>query len=343
MFKKISQMQILAIRPKINGEKFVVTKKRGLIPRMMEGGFARYELPAEPPLELVEYYAGNFYVLHPVITKRIIIMTQKVDDRGRKAPPVSTVFHPHPRLTVEEYVQDVSKYKGHKYDGFMLWLDQGEIRVKWEPSKEVVVREDNRDVVWEMVLYGNVPRLLRPRQAKVAQNMENAKAWIRSEIPGRVVLDYLRSGVQKVPYSEKLRSKHVRQGAKCFFLSQNNSLLAIKEPHKPVDLIGGQVEYGELPIEAMIREKYEETGIRMKSSQFLLLGESCDGGFPTQWVSFVYLAMAPDQLTTSRKDIVEYPFQFPLSHYKEGFDMTQWQVWMPRHMDFLVESFCYCE
>jgi ADP-ribose pyrophosphatase YjhB (NUDIX family) len=89
----------------------------------------------------------------------------------------------------------------------------------------------------------------------------------------------------------------------------------------------------------MVRETYEETGVQMDPSQFLLIGESEDQGFPVRWVSYVYVATAPEQMTVSRKYVVEYPFQFPLSHYKENLELSQWQVWMARHMDFLCESF----
>src|SRR3990167_2300387 len=45
------------------------------------------------------------------------------------------------------------------------------------------------------------------------------------------------------------------------------------EPHKgKLDVVGGFLEYNESPIDATVREVYEETGLRIKPRDLALLG-----------------------------------------------------------------------
>jgi len=114
----------------------------------------------------------------------------------------------------------------------------------------------------------------------------------------------------------------------------------IREPNKRLDFIGGMIEPRETPIDAMVREVREEVGIHMRPESFLYIGQSKDITDTTEWISHVFIALAPESMHGK-------PY---LERYAIG-DIQNWlksdagrprQVWVPRlvtHIRALFPSF----
>jgi len=135
--------------------------------------------------------------------------------------------------------------------------------------------------------------------------------------------------------SELILKKDHHVGAKCFFLTMHHELLAIREPEKRLDLIGGLLDPGETPVAALCREVREETTVMMKEEDFLYLGiteEMSDTGL---WTSHVFFAIAPPEM--AKKKYVETFMFSQLAEFAQSGAGRPRQVWMARHLAFICD------
>lgn len=87
---------IKCLRPKINGERFGIVVESG---KKLLRGFKDFEVPRDFPYDLLEYYAGTFYVLYPITTKGSYMSLKSKDGDE------FFTFAPHPFLTPKEFVE----------------------------------------------------------------------------------------------------------------------------------------------------------------------------------------------------------------------------------------------
>jgi len=225
----------------------------------------------------------------------------------------------------------------HKYDGLMLYLGGEEYRAKWEPTAEILI--DNE--VWEVALYDTlVP--LRPRPGKTPSSIAVAMSSIRRCFRGRFVVPHLmnQSGdTQMIKKHEEVADSMaaMRVGVKCFFFTVGRKVVLIRELGKRLDAIGGVLEHGETPIDALIREIFEETGVTFRPQDFVYLGiskEEADGG---SWLSHVYISVA-NQTLLSHERVESYEIDTFHDWNKSSVGRPR-AVWMSRHLEFLAEKF----
>jgi len=297
-------------------------------------GYLEIEVPNHFRPLVVEYYGGKFYSIFPYFSRP---QTYSVVIKGQ---PQTTVFYPHPFMSPVDFYDRREEFATHKYDGIMIWTGDRELRAKWNPTVDVKVD----DQVWEVSLSKGLV-LERPRYGKGAYTTQRAESRIRSQIRAKFLLPHFllmpekRNELVKAVESAADQQVEMNQhaGSKCLFFTRDSEMLMIREPNKRLDFIGGVIEPRETPIDAMVREVLEETHCRMKHEDFLYVGQSKEITDTTEWVSHVYLAMAPAQMKGSK--YVEV--------YKIG-DLNQWlkssegrprQVWVSRIMDHIRKTF----
>jgi len=122
-----------------------------------------------------------------------------------------------------------------------------------------------------------------------------------------------------------------------FFLTKDKTLLFIREPQKGLDLIGGRVEQGELPLAALIREVKEETNFLTEEKDYHYLGTSVDHGDKV-WRSHVFIAIAPDGME-KQKHVEAYTFQKSFKYMEASSMGRPWQAWLGRHFIFMHDLF----
>jgi ADP-ribose pyrophosphatase YjhB (NUDIX family) len=316
--------KIDGVRPKINGERFTFTRCKGVF---LLRGFCDYEVPKNFQPQLVEYYGGRYYVLFPHISKTLTYTVK------RKGQEMVLLFEPHPVLSVKQYLDSYECYCSHKYDGIMVYLGNVEYRTKWKPTVETIVNNS----VWEVSLDVSGLVLERPRPGKPVVKFENVKGFLRSQMSSQVLVTKLRTESPKNVVTVQIK-KNVVMGAKCFFIDFEKKLVFIREPGKELDLIGGKIEFGETPSQALIREVREETGAIMKEDDFLFLGVSVEEGTKTEWRSYVFLGVAPKKIVFC-PHVERYSFDWTFEYLKNSALGRPWQAWLERHFAFAHEKF----
>jgi ADP-ribose pyrophosphatase YjhB (NUDIX family) len=104
-----------------------------------------------------------------------------------------------------------------------------------------------------------------------------------------------------------------------------------------LDLIGGVLNFGEQPIQCIIREVQEETNVTMTESQFFYLGVSKEQSDSGSWLSHVYVAVCPEEIAEHIH--VEVYSIDTFDNFKHSGMARPRQVWMARHLDFLHNRF----
>jgi len=314
-----------SLRPKINGERFVMVKEGN---RSFLRGFKELEIIAHPNIELVEYYAGQYYVLSPILASAVECVT--LEEGKRK----SVIFNPHPFCTPADFMPISAKIYSHKYDGLMCWDGQQEIRLKFDPTTEVKVNGE----VWEVRLAGDDLFPVRPRPGKQAFQASTAISQIRSRARLKYLLPYFEKQVKR-PLEKELQrvDKDLRCGAKILFFSRTGKIFLIREPDKGLDCIGGQSFFGESAEDTAVREMWEETGVKISGRDLIFLGTSEEKLDTCVWRSSVFVALAPSNLG-SCKYVEEYlPTTFD-SFVRSSIGRPR-QKWLARHFDYIGQMF----
>lgn len=182
----------------------------------------------------------------------------------------------------------------HRFDGVMVKTKDKEYRVKIDPSAE----QSNFTGIWEVTL-GDKGALipLRPRPGK--SGAANVMLRLYSEIR----LAHLIPWLKKASFVPVKTTFMARQGSKVVFRNKGH-VVGINDGKKPWDLIGGQLEYGETPVEALLREIREETGLLLSSSQVSYIGQTKDFvshvDFSEVWTTYLFEADLPPLLLQCR-------------------------------------------
>jgi ADP-ribose pyrophosphatase YjhB (NUDIX family) len=321
LWKRLPFESIRGVRPKINGEPFLHRKKEHSLQ-----GFKKFIVPKNFKPNLVEYYAGKFYVIEPIIAKPL---EYELYDGAQKNV---VKFLPHPLLTITAYLAQKETYCTHQYDGLMLMLKDGEVRTKWFPSLETKIDGE----MWEVCLEVSSLRHLRPRPGKKGTDLAGVKSWLHTQISSHTLVRFFEVGPKRTELFETddLVTVH---GVKCLFF-QEEKIYLIREPEKRLDLVGGRVEFGEDPMTALLREVEEETGLRMKAEDFVKLGITEEITDTKKWVSHVFVALAPKQLSR-QKYIETFEISKSFIYFSKSSCGHPWQAWLLRHLQFLDQHF----
>jgi len=315
---------VKACRPKINGERFVVTESLGV--KFLEG-FKKMRVPGNFVPSVVEYYAGEYYILSPVVAQDLTYHV--VDEQGSR----DVLFKRHPFMTPMELSKIADLYT-HKYDGFMVWVNEKEYRVKWEPSVEV----EFDGLAWECYEVSGKAFPMRPRPGKVAVSLATALGRVRSCIKAASLLGALKIRGGSIP--ESLLGQEVvsaQTGSKIVFLRPGGKMCLIREEGKRLDLIGGVVRPGEDMLDCAVRETMEETGVSLPRSAFHYVGATKEEGDVTIWTSHIFVAEAPDAIFNAK--CVETYYVPNFEEFRISIHGRPRQVWLSRHLAYLYAMF----
>jgi len=258
--------EISAVRPKINGERFVLQRighERYL------SGFLKYLVPKDFKVEVAEYYAGSFYVLWPLIVQPVSYQLFLNNE------PMNVTFHPHPFITPQDYLNRLDLFQcNHKYDGIMLWSLDTEYRSKWEPTIEV----EMNGIPWE-VRYAADFLPIRPRPGKSVTPKQSAVSRIRSCMRAAFVIPFLHKQektVQLLPQEildvQQMSEKRSFVSAKLFVITRDRRIVMIRLPDSRLDFIGGTLKDGESPVDGLSREYYAQTKLQLSTSDVFFFG-----------------------------------------------------------------------
>jgi ADP-ribose pyrophosphatase YjhB (NUDIX family) len=331
-YQEISR-DIEGVRLKINGDRFVVSSMpsdtRGSR-RFSLVGFKTMSFEEEPSFSVVEYYAGHYYIIAPA--EHVGVSLYMRTPQGREL----VTFHPHP-FKAAASIPEI-EWNAPKYEGVMMLCRGIEYRAKWVATAEVLIE----GVAWEIRV---LPRAfsqahglsevwpMRPRPGKAVISLKSAKTQLLEAMPGKALVSSLRSLDMKRPISQPVYQ--IDYGAKVLFVNKQGYFSFITDKGKKWDLIGGKLEYFETPIQALVREIKEETGVQLQPEKFLYLGESVDLNESGQWRSHVFLADFDPRLvkaqgvstcTLSLTEVLNSNV-----HYQPR------QAWVNRHLRFLLQ------
>jgi len=323
-----------AVRPKINGERFV---------SLLEGdhkilrGFKDLHVKKDFPFNLVEYYAGKFFVLDPPLLQEVRVRIGNKEE----------IFLPHPWLTFDQAWEQKDTMMIHKYDGLILRVQDDkrfeEYRAKWLPTMEV----DVQGTVWEVA---SVKRqiLIRPRPGKVPVTAAVADSMIRSRLQGEFLFPFF-PGAQGQKDDPLLISEGrvvgEKVGVKTFILFCPTEgplqIGLIRDAGKPLDALGGHVEVGEVPIQAMLREAGEElklsSGVRRKIELDPLQLAYHGVTQAEDYVSHVYSYIVMDD--PRQYEGVELFTMMSFADWDRSTQGHPRQPWLSRHLMFLEEQY----
>jgi len=138
---------------------------------------------------------------------------------------------------------------------------------------------------------------------------------------------------QVTPHSIHSPSR-IRVGVKCAFFVKGevgHDFYLFKDANKPWDLMGGGIEWGESPLEALQRELREETGMVFES-RALLLGVTTAVDTMWEYYSYVYIVPIDNLKFDSRWARASY-----LLAHQDVSDCTI-QPWVRRHIAFVQKN-----
>jgi len=278
---------------------------------------------------VLEYYAGKFYAISPYLEE---IGELEVIEFGEIQK--LKVF-PHPFLTPVSYFERREHYRHHMYDGIMVFFEGNEYRSKWSPTAEIQLGNQ----VWEVALYDELwPVRHRPGKSPLAPVA--ALSTIQSCLRAAYLVPFFSGLEQELPsflHEVAHKPKAINLGAKAFYLLDDKRVAFIRERGKRLDCIGGGIHEGEKPIEAMVRETFEETDVVIPQERFVYLGVTETEGDSGLWRSFVYLAKAPEEMMW--KTTVEVYDIANIQNWNRSDKGRPRQVWMARHLDMFSERF----
>jgi 8-oxo-dGTP pyrophosphatase MutT (NUDIX family) len=324
----IASKKCQAVRPKINGEKFVVVK--GLKFHTLKG-FKEINVPLNFFPQILEYYAGTYYCVYPFISKEL---HYTLEDGS-----VLSV-HPHTFMRPREMYARRAEFTTHKYDGFMIWTGNNEYRVKWNPTVDVLIA----DQLWEVALNGTELYKIRPRYGKAPSSVLTAQGRIHAQMLGKHILPRLTemgledlSAITAVQASNDLDSRPHHIGSKCFFVDEEGGLSLIRELAKPLDFIGGVVEKNETPEMCIVREVMEETGVKMDPLSFFYVCQSDDESDTALWSTHIFLAVTPPQFRNC-KNVERFTFK-KLEWFEHSSLGRPRAIWTSRLMKAMATHF----
>jgi len=257
--------KVTACRLKINGERFVVKD-------LELRGFKTILLEQQTTYQVLEYYAGTYYSIFPIVKEMGKIFTKEG----------ILMVHPHPFVSPQSI--SASSLESHKFDGVMLTVGSDEFRAKWYPTAEM----DYQGSVWEHAWTTNGLYPMRDRPGKLPMKLTTVQAILPAEISGRSLLPLLKfPSVREDPVSVNI--------VKVVFFTPQGFVFFLERGKKMWDFIGGRVEPGESHIEALTREILEETGFRVPKSEFVHLVDHVEGIGKTYCTS-IYAAVLPSSM-----------------------------------------------
>jgi hypothetical protein len=322
--------KVQRVRPKINGERFVIVREgKSKVLR----GFKDILVPENFPATLVEYYAGSYYVLEPILQAGF---SSLVEEQGKK---FSREFLSHPWLSTKDMLQRKEEFFCHRYDGMMLLVKNQasfeEVRAKWIPTAEV----NFQGHVWEITSVRKMS-LLKPRPGKMPTSLQSADAVIRSRIQGAYLYPFFSKVEKRTPEVEVISGGQPKEiiGAKILLFVVHDAKIQLalyREKPKGLDALGGHVECGETPVQAAIREGWEESHgmLTIQEKDLSYHGVTVQDNY----ASHVYtMFLAADWRTIPGLEVYEIHDFAEWAHKHEGYPR---QPWLNRHILFMGEKY----
>jgi 8-oxo-dGTP diphosphatase len=103
---------------------------------------------------------------------------------------------------------------------------------------------------------------------------------------------------------------HIVNGCLCYLLHNQHVLLLQRKYPPHVGLWsppGGKMEHGESPQEAVIREMFEETGLRIENPALKAIETAVDVHYPVHWLLHIFVATRfSGELTTTREGTLQW-------------------------------------
>lgn len=331
--------RIEAVRPKINGERFVIEKREGS--RFLVGFKELELLPARNNFQpkLVEYYAGHWYCIEPPIS-----VTVDVPARYPGGEEFSLKLRGHPWITVSEFVSHPEYSDSHQYDGIMLKCGDEEYRAKWLPTGEV----DVSGQTWEVAVLPEL-ELVRPRQGKKPSSVAVVTSQLRSRLRGKFVLEFLRQAKQDLAPLQVQQEDVMHSGTKFVVLTVDPKDVRVKTvlirerkkdgTVKPLDHLGGVIELGESPMDAGIRELWEEADWEITPDMCVPMGTSEGRDKKGTWKSHLFLIYMPWHKFMSRSDLELFDFGEVMTGLKAFNDKAPIQEWVGRNWKDAMKRF----
>lgn len=319
-FPRVSDNTIFGVRDKIPG-RYCWFSEGKMYPMGIDVG-------KDCPLEQVEEWGGRYYIIRPY-------MMADCQYGGVK-------FWSHPFFSPRQFVSALWS------EGVMFLTTTGELRSKYVPTVDIMLE----DGVWEVKYEKGKIEKMRPRPGKrggAVANLyvqatplsllrkNNRSFEVRKGMGAGKMLTMVEGDVEirmgrmtPVGDEDKVHreggedwrkvefSSQKIEGSKVVFFCDEGYLL-YQEEGKLLDFVGGKIELGETPMEALVREVNEELHIVMKPEAFIPIGETSDSEART----FVFISHISKRWIGS----VLVPYDGVASSV---------QPWVSRIMDYVV-------
>jgi 8-oxo-dGTP pyrophosphatase MutT (NUDIX family) len=291
-------------------------------------GFKRLGVPKHFVPQVVEYYAGKYYVISPLIPTELVYTVEEAGELR------DVSFLPHNWMAPAELLLLRDLYT-HRYDGVMLSIEGKEYRAKFDPSLEIQQGHE----VWEVRERKDALVRVRNRYGKGPVSLASAHGRIRSCLRAADLIKTFSGYSVMAPFLTPSKSLNQNSSAKVLFLCPHHDPNQIQfcffrdKKSNRLDLYGGILELGESPIDALVREVREEAMVHLLPSRVFPLGANREVADTVTWTTHLFIAEAPEELVHAPG--VEIYTIRRFYDFNHSFGGRPRQVWLSHYLNYL--------